>query len=100
MQGINGKWGRRGVWQRVLASWYFRVSIGLEMLRKDKTSSEELVSCISRWVDTRNGRKVLYEGGMAEVSALSRLCISIRPGMVTERQNELKRTSFVDLEAG
>jgi len=33
-------------------------------------------------------------------SALSCLRVSIQPGMVTEIQNEFKRTCFVDLEAG
>jgi len=63
-------------------------------------SLKEPVWCIWRRVDAGNWWKVRYEGGMAEVSVLLCLRVSICPGMVTETRNEFKPTHFVHLEVG
>ena len=78
MQAIDRKWGRRGVWLRMLATLRFRVSGELKMLHKHETSSEE--------------------GCMAEsVGALEFLCICGAEN-VMRTQNEFKRNHFVHLE--
>jgi len=70
------------------------------MLQKDKMSSNKLVSCIWRQVDTGNQWKVGYEGDMAEsVGSLWFSCIC-RARNVTERLNKFKQTCFVCLEVG
>ena len=45
-QGIDGNGCRRGVWQRLWAPLRFCVFVGLGMLHKHETSSNELVLCI------------------------------------------------------
>ena len=54
MQGIGRKWGRRGVWPRMLVTLCFCVSVGLKMIHKHETISDELVPQIWRRVDTGN----------------------------------------------
>ena len=54
MQGIGRKWGRRGVWPRMLVTLRFCVSVGLKMIHKHETISDELVPQIWRRVDTGN----------------------------------------------
>jgi hypothetical protein len=55
MQRINGKPGMRGVWLKMSAVC---VTVGLALLREHKTSSNEHVSCIWRWVEAENTQKV------------------------------------------
>jgi len=84
MQGIDGMWGRRGVWLRALVLWSFLVSIGLLTLRKHEMSSNELVSCVWRQVDTENRWKVGYEGVWLRVSAALGFCVSVGLENITE----------------
>jgi len=70
------------------------------MSRKHETSSNELVSCIWRWVDIGNGWKVSYEGvWLRMLAALGfRVCVGLEN--ITETRNEFKRTRFMHLEVG
>lgn len=69
----------------MLVSWYFHVSVGLEMLQKDKTSSNgAFEGGLMPGIDG----KVRYEGGMAEsVGGLAFSCIYLY-GWKTSQKHE------------
>jgi len=92
---MDGKWGRQGVWLRVSALLSFHGSMGSGKLQKHETSSNELVSCIGRWIDAGNGWQVGEAGCVAESVGAVEFSRIHGVRKVTETRNEFERTRFV-----
>jgi hypothetical protein len=99
-QGIDGMWGMRGIWLGVSRTLGFVYLYDWKRSQKHETSSNELISCIWRWVDAGNRWKVGYEGVWLRVSAALGFHATVGLEKVTETRNEFERTRFVHLEVG